>query len=61
MTKFHRLEIKPSPSHRKTSKMTDLRHMEQQLREREKENSIVQELQLETMRKKSLLTSQLHT
>lgn len=30
MTKFHRLEIKPSPSSRKTVKMTDLRHLEQQ-------------------------------
>ena len=29
MTKFHRLEIKPSPSHRKTSKMTDLKILEQ--------------------------------
>ena len=28
MTKFHRLEIKPSPTHRKTSKMSNLRHFE---------------------------------
>ena len=44
MTKFHRLEIKPSPSHRKTSKMTDLKILEQQQKERvERENTIAME------------------